>query len=113
MYDGAVNRRSGIVVVLLPSVNNGYIHTAHGAAEKRLYSNVKWGPMSSKNEFKNQHPYMPDRLVDNITKDDVKISVVPWNSITPQILGSLVDMAFEDKEDCKYDLSQPMRRKNS
>lgn len=113
MYDGAVNRRSGIVVVLLPSVSDGYVYAPHGAEEKRLYSDVKWGPIGSKNEFKGRHPYMPDRLIDNITKDGVKISVVSWNRLTPQILGSLVEMAFKDKENCKYDLSLPMRRKNS
>lgn len=59
------------------------------------------------------YPDMPDRLLDNITKDDVDISVVPWSRLTAHILGRLVEMAFRDKEGCKYDLSRPMRRADS
>ncbi len=113
MYDGSVNRRSGIVVIMLPSVNDDYIHAPHGLEEKRLYPDTKWAPTPSKAEFERRHPHMPDRLVDNIIKDDVKISVIPWSKLNAQTLRSLVEMAFKGREECKYDLRQPMRSANS
>ncbi|MCE2508872.1 MAG: TIR domain-containing protein [Nitrosopumilaceae archaeon] len=113
MYDGSVNRRSGIVVIMLPSANDNSIYAPHGWEEQRLYPNTRWMSIASKVEFERQHPYIPDRLISNIIKDDVKISIVSWDKLNDHILGSLVEMAFRDREDCKYDLSQPMRRANS
>ena len=113
MYDGAVNRRSGIVVIMLPSVRDYHIYAPRGSEEKRLYLKAEWGPTGSRAEYERQHPYMPDRLLDNIIKQDVKISVVPWDRLNVSVLRSLVEMAFRDREECKYDLSQPMRRADS
>ena len=81
MYDGSVNKRSGIVVIMLPSVADDYTHAPRGWEEKNLYPDAEWTPIPSKAEFERQHPHMPDRLVDNIIKDDVKISVVPWGVV--------------------------------
>lgn len=113
MYDGSINRRSGIVVIMLPSVNDCHVYAPRGSEEKYLYPDITWTPTSSKAEFERIHPYMPKRLIDNIVKPDVKISVIPWNMLNVSILRSLVEMAFRDREKCKYDLSQPMRRANS
>lgn len=113
MYDGSVNRRSGIVVIMLPSVHYCYIHAPRGPEEKRLYPEDEWGPIGSWAEYERQHPYMPDRLLDNIIKQDVKISVIPWDKLSVFILHSLIEMAFRDREECKYDLSRPMRRVDS
>ena len=113
MYDGSVNRRSGIVVIMLPSVHDYYIHAPRGPEEKSLYPKVEWIQTGSRAEYERQHPYMPDRLLDNIIKQDVKISVIPWDKLNVSVLHSLVEMAFRDREKCKYDLSRPMRRADS
>ena len=112
MYDGSVSGRSGIIVILLPTVRNGYVRVAHGDEEKSLYPDDEWTSVS-KAEFRKQHPYMPQRLTENILKDDALISVVSWDKLTPAILKALIQMAFRDRENCKYDLSQPMRKKNT
>ncbi len=113
MYDGAVNRRSGIVVIMLPSVHDCSIHAPRGSEEKNLYPESEWVSIGSRAEYERQHPYMPDRLIDNIIKQDVKISVIPWDRLNVQILYNLIEMAFRDRGECKYDLSQPMRRADS
>lgn len=113
MYDGSVNRRLGIVVIMLPSVRSSRIYASHGQEEKGLYPGSLWTTIHTSAECKRIYPYMPDRLIDNITRDDVDISVVPWSQITAHVLGRLVEMAFRDREGCKYDLSQPMMREDS
>lgn len=113
MYDGSVSRRSGIVVIMLPSVHDCHIHAPRGSEEKNLYPESEWVSIDSRAEYERQHPYMPDRLIDNIIKQDVKISVIPWDRLNVQILCSLIEMAFRDRGECKYDLSRPMRRADS
>lgn len=112
MYDGAVSRRSGIVVIMLPRTNDNHIYAPRGEEEKDLYPNTEWKSVDGKDEYARQHPYMPERLLDNITKSDVTISVIPWKNLNVGILSKLVDMAFRDRKDCKYDLSRPMMRRS-
>ena len=113
MYDGSVSRRSGILAILLPTVCADYVYVAHGEEEKRLHTDISNWTTISEAEFRERHPYMPERLISNILKADAKISVVSWNRINPPVLQTLVEMAFRDREECKYDLSQRMRRRNS
>ena len=56
---------------------------------------------------------MPDRLIDNLVEPDAKISVMPWSGINMADIKQLVEMAYEDRAECKYDLSRQMRRYNS
>ena len=112
MYDGAVSRRSGILVIMLPHTNDNSIHAPHGQKEKNLYPDIELVPTGSRDEYGRHHPYMPERLLDNITKPDVKMSVIPWGRLNVGILSTLVDVAFRDREDCKYDLSRPMVRRD-
>jgi len=57
---------------------------------------------------------MPDRIIDNLLNKDAKISVTNWNNIKDDIskLEFLIDVTFNDRFNCKYDLSRPMRREN-
>ena len=55
---------------------------------------------------------MPDRIIDNLLNDKAKISVVNWEDLTPDKLRYLIELTFQDKENCTYDLSRPMRRRN-
>ncbi len=113
MYDGAVNKKSGIVVIMLPSTNESLISTSHGRDEKRLYPDTTWTSINSRAEYKRRCPSMPERLIDNLLKDKAKISVVPWGRLSVAVLRTLIELAFRDRVKCEYDLGRPMRRANS
>ena len=115
MYDGSVNRRSGMVVINLPGISEGQFHAAHGEEERRLlYPDVaSWTHIEERAEYERRYPYMPDRIIDNLVKPDVRISVVPWSRINGRTIEFLIETAFRYRKDCPYDLSRPMRRANS
>lgn len=114
MYDGTASRRSGIVVINLPGISD-YFDAPHGDAEKKLlYPDIAgWISVDSRAEYERRYPYMPDRIVDNLLKSDVKISVVPWDRLNGERLEFLIDAAFRCRSECGYDLSRRMRRANS
>lgn len=116
MYDGSVNHRSGVVVVNLPSTGCAFFTAAHDGEKQKLYPDQQsWVSIDSRTEYERRYPYVPDRIIDNLLKPDVRISVVPWDRIErrPDRLEFLVDAAFEHRKSCPYDLSRPMRRRNS
>lgn len=114
MYDGSVNKRSGIVVINLPRISH-YFDAPYGEQEKRLlYPNItSWTTIDQRTEYERRYPHMPSRIIDNLMKSDVTISVVPWERITGETLEFLIEAAFRNRANCRYDLSQPMRRANS
>ena len=114
MYDGPVNKRSGIVVINLPEISD-YFTAAYGDEEKKLlYPTVKsWVTVNERPEYERRYPYMPDRIIDNLLKSNVKISVTPWEKINTESLTFLIESAFNNRLNCQYDLSSLMRRANS
>lgn len=115
MYDGSVNHRSGIVVINLPSTGSTSFTAAHDGEKEALYPDVtSWGSID-RAETERRYPFVPDRIVDNLVKPDVKISVAPWSRMerSPDRLEFLIDAAFKDRRSCKYDLRRPMRRRSS
>ena len=114
MIDGRVNKRSGILVVNLPAIDNGKVWAAHGAEEKRVVypSEANWQHCSGRQEFEEKFPYMPSRITDSLVKG-VKISVTRWEVLTSERLRFLIDAAFANRRSCDYDLSAPMRRRNT
>lgn len=119
MYDGAVNKKSGIVVVLLPSITNGrkHRHAAHGNEEKDLYPDVSnWTSVKSRESILwGGYEHIPERIIDNLISGNAYISVTTWDDIcqNPNILVKLIDLANSDRAKCDYDLSRRMRRNNS
>lgn len=115
MFDGTVNKKSGIVVIMLPEVDGCLVKVSHGQKEKDLYPGMEWESVDSQAEYERRYPQMPARLIDNLLKSESKISVVPWTKIIndADLLRSLIDMAYDDRAQCKYDLSRQMRRANS
>jgi len=113
MYDGTTNKKSGILVINLPGTSDFF--TAPRDEEKEIvYPDIaSWTSINNKAEYERRYPYMPDRIIDNLLKPEAMISVVPWERINEMTLQFLIDVAFQDRDDCKYDLSQPMRRANS
>ena len=114
MFDGRINKKSGILAIELPTTNGDLVSAARGQEEKSLYQDItSWISINTRAEYERRHPYMPDRIVDNLLKPEAKISVVPWSRINESTLRTLVEVAFRDRVNCAYDLSRPMRRANS
>ncbi|MDE0554051.1 MAG: TIR domain-containing protein [Candidatus Poribacteria bacterium] len=114
MYDGTVNKKSGILVINLPSVHCSSYHSAFGDQEKRLiYPDIQsWTTIDSRAEQATRFPHLPERIVDNLVAPRARISVAPWNRLTPENLRFLIDATFEGRSRCEYDLSRPMSRRN-
>ena len=116
MYDGSVNHRSGILVINLPSTGCTTFTAAHEGEKRAIYPDVQaWMAITERSVYESRYPYLPDRIIDNLLKDDVRISVTPWDRIAgrPDRLEFPIDAAFEYRHSCKYDLHRPMRRRNS
>ena len=115
MYDGKVNKQSGILVVNLPETSQ-YFTAPRPREKEEIYPDIEtWISVDSRAEYVRRYPYMPARIIDNLLQPEAKISVVPWSRIAarPDRLKFLVDVTFEDRASCQYDLSQPMRQANS
>jgi hypothetical protein len=117
MFNGRINKRSGVLVVNLPSINCDYYTAAHGELEKKtIYpENTDWTSIDEKQAYEKRYPYMPERIIDNLLAPKTKISVVNWSKIqsNPQNLSFLVETTHSDRESCEYDLSRPMRRRDA
>ena len=115
MYDGARNKKSGILVINLPPTRCRNYHAAHGDDEKRrIYPEQRsWFRVDSRRVPESRFPYLPDRIIDNLLSQEAYISVVPWEKLTVDNLELLIEKTFSDRLRCKYDLSRPMRRRNS
>lgn len=115
MYDGVVNKKSGIVVVQLPSINPQNVLVANGVEEQKLYPGLKWTPCSdNRDECEYSYPFLPDRIVDNLGKTDCKISITKWDVIWQNLdnLVKLINWAYENRLSNQYDLSRPMMEYN-
>ena len=116
MYDGKVNKKSGVLVINLPSTNCNNYTAPHINEKERLYPEcTSWKSIKNRSEYESRYPFMPDRIIDNLLETDAKISVVNWEKIEENIeaLEFLIDATFNDRASCNYDLSSPMRRANS
>ncbi len=116
MIDGAVNRKSGILVINLPTVTNSEIcKTSFSTDEQQLiYPEIpSWIRFERKSQYQERYPDMPERIIDNLLKTGVKISVMPWDkAVEPQSLKWLIDKTAENASNNDYDLTSPMKRRN-
>lgn len=117
MYDGQVNKKSGVLVINLPSIGCTDYTAAHGDEEKKsLYpSTTNWTTLKNRSDYEKKYPYMPSRIIDNLLKTGAKVSVTNWDNISDDAekLKLLIDLTYKDRASCDYDLSTPMRRSNS
>ena len=117
MFNGKVNKQSGVLVINLPSTGCTNYTAAHGDDEKKVVypENTSWTSITSREEYEKRYPYAPARIVDNLLKSGAKVSVTNWGKIEWDIekLRFLVNATFNDRAQCEYDLSRPMRRANS
>lgn len=114
MYDGAVNKRSGIVVIMLPSTGCGSCHASFDNEKAVVFPHIEnWTTVTSRAEYESRYPYMPPRIIDNLMKEGVKISVVNWNELTVGKLVIMIDNAANNRANNQYDMSRLMRRRNN
>ena len=115
MYNGAVNKQSGILVINLPTTGCTHFTANHGDEEKaEIYPDTtSWTSISEREEYDRRYPYMPERIIDNLLNKKAKISVTNWDKLTVANLRLLIDLTYKDRTTCEYDLSPPMRRANS
>jgi hypothetical protein len=115
MYNGAVNKQSGILVINLLTTGCTHFTANHGDEEKAaIYPDTtSWTSISEREEYDRRYPYMPERIIDNLLNKKVKISVTNWDKLTVANLRLLIDLTYKDRTTCEYDLSRPMRRENS
>jgi len=115
MYDGRINKRSGVIAVLLPGANPGnYWTAAHENEKSSIYpETTNWVSVNTHAEYERRYPYLPARIIDNLLNKNAKLSVVPWEKLNTLTLPLLIDNAFESRTSNQYDLSRAMRRANT
>lgn len=117
MFDGKKNKKSGILVITLPETGCTYYTAAHGEDEKKkLYpETTSWTTLSSRAEYEERYPCLPARIIDNLVTKKAKISITNWSVIAKDwsALEFLINVTHDDKAKAEYDLSQPMRRRDS
>lgn len=115
MYDSEKNPQMGILVVNLPSISQSMISNSD-REETIMGENINWTPLNKDiNSLKNKYAYLPERIIDNLAKDDVRISIVNWDVIANDTnkFKELIDNAYNRRKSNKYDHSRPLRRQNS
>ena len=111
MHDGKKNKKSGIIVILLPSAKSTY-YTCGFDNEKSIYPEQKWISITERVEYERRFPYMPDRIIDNLLKSGVNISVINWDKVTVENLTLMIENAYKNRANQDYDMSRPMRERN-
>ena len=115
MINGAINRRSGILVINLPSSGSTSWHTCYPDEKKIIYPDcTNWVHVDSYNDYEKRYPSMPRRILENLYKGDVKISVVPWDRIYGNYaaFNHLLQHTAASGPQNPYDVSRPMRMRN-
>ncbi len=118
MYDSDVNPKMGILVINLPSISGNQGMIACGNDEEQVMgdSYTIWTPIQKDITYiENCYPYLPHRLVTNVARTNVSISIVNWTVIESNFekLKYLINKAFNRRKTNEYDHSEPLRRKNS
>ena len=114
MINSKKNKRSGIVVIYLHGQPKPTV--AHEGEKTYIYArHLVLDSDESLSIYQREYPGMPQRILDNLINESALISVTRWDIIrrNPCKLKWLIDAAFNDRSQCKYDLSRPMRRRNS
>ena len=111
MHDGTKNKKSGIIVILLPSAKSTY-YTCGFDNEKSIYPEQKWISITERSEYERRFPYMPDRIIDNLLKSGVNISVINWDKVTVENLTLMIENAYKNRANQDYDMTRPMRERN-
>ena len=115
MIDGKVNKRSGILVIDLPTTSCTTFSVALPGEKERIYPGFEyWFNLKSREGYKEHFPELPETIIDNLLNPKAKISVVPWHKIEdhPENLKFLVEGTAKTRYTNEYDLTTPSRKYN-
>ena len=115
MYNGPVNSKSGVLVIMLPSTGGTFIHAHSEVEQKLVYPELcGWHSVSTKVDYERSYPFLPERIYDNLLTDNVRLSITTWDRIvnSPDNLRLLIDVAFNVRSTNQYDMSRDMRTNN-
>jgi len=115
MYHSDKNPQMGIVVVNLPTISQCQ-RSGHGDDKQYFGGDINWVAESKiRKDLDESYPYLPERIVDNFTRDEIYVPVVNWNTIVtnPVNIAGIIDVAFNNRYKNKYHHSEPLRRNNS
>lgn len=114
MYDTKKNPKMGILVINLPTIEQ--CELASDENDKILIDDncANWVSLTEQQEYQNAFPYLPLRVMDNISKG-IPISVVNWSKIidNPKVLKELIHNAFARRKCTVYKNNRQLKRKNS
>ena len=116
MRDGSVNKKSGILVIQLPSTNPIYHTAAHEAEKEAVYPECQsWTSITERSEYERRYPSLPARLIDNLLKKEARVSVTTWERVTADLnnLKLMIETAHDARTTNEYDFSRELRRSNS
>lgn len=116
MRDGPINKKSGIIVIQLPSTDPKFFTAPSKFEKDYIYADLRgWTSISSRAEYERRYPYLPERIIDNLLEPKAVISVTSWGRISkdPNVLRGLIGNAHLASASNEYDLSRPMRSANS
>lgn len=112
MYDGTINKRSGIIVILLPSASSFSYHVAYPNEKQVIYpKQTNWVTIDSKAEYERRYPYVPERIIDNLVAG-ANISIINWRDVTPEGLRLMIENAYNNADNINY-VFPPRRKRNS
>jgi hypothetical protein len=120
MRDSTKNKKSGILIIQLPSTNPQPMCIAHD--DEKVYEDpmgITWRTPPTRKVCEQKFPYCPERIIDNIMTPRSWILVARWSDLVTQEdphmdkLRWLIDAAFRNRASCEYNLKRPLRRHNS
>lgn len=86
MYHSDVNPQMGILVINVGNCNNGQIACSKDE-ENIIAPYSSWSPLDKNIEsLKNRYPSLPDRIIENIVRENVSITVVNWDVICNNVV---------------------------
>lgn len=114
MYDTEKNPKMGILVVNLPLCKNN-IRAVEDREKEIVAPYTTWTSFSTRAEYEKSYPDIPSRIIDSLVTKHSDITFVNWDTISenPYLLQELVDFAYKRRKSVEYDLSSPLRRKNT
>ena len=115
MIDGQINKKSGILVITLPSLNCTSWITAHAGEKEKIYREFhNWREIETKSAEAQNFSAMPERIIDNIVNPNANISIVPWDRIenNPKNLAWLIEATANSRRTNAYDLILPMQMRD-
>ena len=113
MHNTQLNKKSGIIVILLPSAKSEFFTVGDDNEKSAIYPTVTdWTTINTYTEFEHRYPYMPERILDNLVNPNCNIAIINWKDLTVDGLKLMIDNAYHNADTNSYDIHREMRRRN-